>query len=225
MMLTDLWTFERGVLLAIDLADPRTIIQPRLEVGFKPVGPESVPALARAMGENDYETVRQRMTAGRRCFAAWFQDAIVAYGWVSQCSEYIGEQERELKLEPDEAYIWDCATLPAFRGQSLYSALLSHILSVLQAEGLCRVWIGTSASNIASVHGMIRAGFRPVLNLTYARLLNLRLLWLAAQSGAPTEPIAGARRDLLSSDERAWGPLVIARAPSLQGPAGAGIKA
>ncbi len=224
MMLARLWTIERGVLFAIGLAPPRPIVKPRLEVGFEPVDPESVPALARAMGEN-HEVVRQRMTAGRRCFAAWYQGDIVAYGWVSQCSEYIGKQERELRLEPDEAYIWDCATLPAFRGQSLYSALLSHMLSVLQAEGLCRVWIGTSASNIASVHGMVRAGFQPVITLTYARLLNLRVLWLGVRSGAATEPIAGARRDLLSSDERAWGPLVIARAPAVQGTTGVGIKA
>ncbi len=207
-MSTRLWTTERGVLWGIELTDLPPRVTPRLDARFKPVGPEATSALAQAMGV-DHEMMRQRLALGKRCFAAWFQAAIVAYGWVSQREEYIGEQEREIRLESNEAYIWDCATLPPYRGEHLYSALLSYTLHTLRAEGVRHVWIGTSTSNRASLRGFAHAGFRPVVTLTYARFLDLRVRWMSDQVGAPKEMIAGARRALLCPDERMWGPLVI----------------
>ncbi len=208
MMSTRAWTTERGVLWGVELTDSPPRITPRIDATCKPARVDAAAALAGAMGV-DHETVRQRLSAGKRCFAAWFQEAVVAYGWVSRGSEYIGEQEREIKLKADEAYIWDCATLPAYRGQHLYSALLSYILQELREESVERVWIGTSVSNHASLRGFANAGFSPVVTLVYARLLNLSVRWIGEQRGASREMIAAARRALLCADERMWGPLVI----------------
>ncbi len=207
-MNTRVWTIERGVLWGIELSISPPRVMPRLDATCRPVGPESTAALVKATGL-DQETVRQRFATGRRCFAAWVQDAIAAYGWVSECSEYIGEQEREIRLESNEAYIWDCATLLPYRGQHLYRALLSYILHLLHEEDVRRVWIGTSSSNHASLRGFAYAGFRPIVTLTYARFLNLRVRWIGDEMDAPKEMIAGARRALLCPDERTWGPLII----------------
>ena len=72
---------------------------------------------------------------------------------------------------PGEAYIWDCATLPAYRRLRLYTALLVHIVEQLYAEGLCRVWIGADAENRASQSGMALAGFQPVADLVVTRVI------------------------------------------------------
>jgi ribosomal protein S18 acetylase RimI-like enzyme len=87
---------------------------------------------------------------------------LATYGWVSFKEEWISELGLHIQLTPGEAYIWDCATLPAYRGQGLYPALLAHIALELRAEGLRRVWIGADTGSIASQKGIVRAGFQPI---------------------------------------------------------------
>ncbi len=211
MISTTEWAVERGVLSAIALTGSIARVPPRLDARIGSVGPEAIIPLASAMGLGDLDPVRERLTAGRRCFAAWYKGIIVAYGWVSQCVEYIGEQEREFRIPPGEAYIWDCATLPRYRGQHLYSALLSQILHTLQEEGVRRVWIGTSSTNHASLNGFARTGFHPVLTLTYVRYRKLRVLWIGNDPHAPRDWVADARQALIAPDEPVLGPLVLAR--------------
>src|SRR3989304_5586640 len=74
-----------------------------------------------------------------------------------------------LRLLPGEAYIWDCVTLPAFRQNYLYSALLVFILGELRSGKLCRVWIGADLEDVASQRGIARAGFKPVADLVVRR--------------------------------------------------------
>ena len=152
------WVFNLDWLLPVDL-------EPRGSNTFARLNGESAPTLAQAMGLADAAEVFQRLTGERRCYAFWSASALVAYGWVSFREAYIGELGLQLRLEPGEAYIWDCATLPAFRRRHYYTALLIHILHDLRAEGLCRVWIGADAANTISLRGIARAGFMCVSEL------------------------------------------------------------
>ena len=148
---------ERGILWGIRLDQTSPPIEPRRKASFGEIKTAD-PALAAAMGLPNPNEIQARLASGRRCLAARVDDKIVAYGWVSLTPEYIGEQERELKVAQGEAYIWDCATLPEYRGARLYSALLSAILNTLRAEGLERAWIGASVENRASLRGFANAG-------------------------------------------------------------------
>ena len=105
---------------------------------------------------------------------------------------------------PGEAYIWDCATLFAFRQLHLYSALLTYILGELQAEHLCRVWIGADLENLASQRGIARAGFRHVADLVVARVFAMRLVWVEGQPGVSDYMLADARRAFLSNRDKVW---------------------
>lgn len=194
-----IWTRERGVLWAIELNVPPPRVEARLNTQVGEVGVESFSALASAMGAANPNEIRERFVPGRCCYAAYAASRdnapqIAAYGWVSRCPEYIGEQEREIKLGADEAYIWDCATLPSFRNQHLYSALLSHINRVLYDEKVRRVFIGSSSNNHASLRGFGNAGFCPVIEVTYTRFLNLRVTQVVPQPKAPLELVDAARR-------------------------------
>ena len=201
------WAFERGILYASDMES--SPISPRLPAVFKEVGRESVEQLAAAMDMPDTKAILTRFASGRRCFGAWIEGRLAAYGWVSRCTECIGEQEREIQMSPHEAYIWDCATRPEYRGQRLYSALLSHVVAALREEGVRRVWIGTSLANEPSLRGFINAGFRPVLTLIYARFLNVHGLLELGHPAAPPALVASARNALTLNHERAWGPVAI----------------
>jgi hypothetical protein len=56
-------------------------------------------------------------------------------------------------------WLYDFATVPEFRGRRLYPALLRFILSDLKERDVTRAWIGTEPGNVASQHGIRRAGF------------------------------------------------------------------
>ena len=228
--------FERGALWAMDLAGsgkgsplPQqraapTLVLPHVAAVFGEVRRESAELLATAMGLPDPEPILRRFATGRRCFAVWVEDQIAAYGWVSQAVECIGELEREIQISADEAYIWDCVTLPLHRRRRLYSTLLSYIAAQLRGEGVRRAWIGSSLGNRPSIRGFANAGFQPVVTLIYARFFNLCCLSVIGHPTASGELIVAARRALTADGERAWGSFVVGRSGPTQFPACAQIE-
>ena len=204
------WAYERGTLWASEAAEPRGApARPRIAVVFGEVRREAAGPLAAAMGLPDPEALQQRFDGGRRCFAAWDGGWIAAYGWASQGHESVGELERTFRMQPGEAYIWDCATLPDYRGQGVYSALLDYMLAELRGAGVGRIWIGASLDNQPSLKGFANAGFQPVIELTYLRVLGLRGGWMRRKLGAPANLVAAARRMMITDDEHAFGPLIL----------------
>lgn len=193
-----------GRIWTLSLDEPTPDFTPLVPATFGLVGPEAAPVLATAMGAHDSAAILERFETGRRCYAAWVEGDLAAYGWVSFDEEFIGELRLHLRLVPGEAYVWDCATLPAFRQRRLYSALLVYIVEALRAEPLCRVWIGADLDNVASQRGIARAGFRPVADLVMFRSLALRLVWLQERPDVPAGLIAEARRAFLDNRDQAW---------------------
>ena len=219
------WAFEHGTVWAMDLAEasPAPVL-PRVAARFEEAHADAVEALAQAMGSSNSESIRRRLATGRRCFTMRVGESIVAYGWTSQASECIGELEREIQIGPGEAYVWDCATLPAHRRLRLYSALLSQIVVQLRGEGVRRIWIGTSVYNQPSLRAFANAGFEPVAEALYMRVLNLGGLRVTGQRGAPAPSVSAARRALTADHERRWGSMLIGIARSLPLPACAQLE-
>ncbi len=194
-----LYAFERGTLWVHECGENEEDIAPvvpSVDATIDEVRSEDAESLARAMGLADATEVRQRFNSGRRCFVAQVGGAIASYGWVSRGVESIGELERSFRMLPDEAYIWDCATVPQYRGQRLYCALLSHIVATLCRDGARRTWIGASLDNTPSIRGFAAAGFQPVLTLTYLRLLGMRRVWMAGDATAAPALVSRARECL-----------------------------
>ena len=98
----------------------------------------------------------------------------------------------------------DCATLPAFRGKLLYSALLVYMLGELRAQNLCTVWIGADLDNLASQKGMARAGFQHVADLVIERVLAMRQVWVTGLPDVPEAIVAEARRAFLNDRDQVW---------------------
>jgi len=164
------WLFQRGVLWALDLwrgAPARA--EARISVRFAESSREDLSPLAQAMGLPESSEARRRLDTGRRCFVGWVDNSIVTYGWLTIGDEDVGELERTYRMRPGEAYIWDCATRPEWRGQGLYGALLGCINATLAREGVRRAWIGTNLENEASLKAFARSGFTPIVEVAYAR--------------------------------------------------------
>jgi ribosomal protein S18 acetylase RimI-like enzyme len=204
------WTSEDGTFWVWETGNGLPpICAARVEVKFSEVGAADIDELAVAMNLPTPEPIQQRFQGNRRCFSLRVAGQIATYGWVTYGPECVGELEREFHLHDDEAYIWDCHTAPAWRGQRLYSALLSQMLYRLHQEGVPRIWIGASRHNQPSVRGIANAGFKRVVDLSYRRFFCLTVLWFREAPDALPRLVSAAYRILLNSNERRFGSLAL----------------
>jgi hypothetical protein len=188
---------QAGTIWMVDLDEPHPPIAPLVQASFRRAGMEDAPALAGSMGSSTLVDVYTRFETGRSCYLACSAGQLAAYGWASFEEEYIGEMGLRLRLLPGEAYIWDCATLPAFRQKRLFSALLVYILHELRSSSVCRAWIGANQENVASQRGIARAGFHSVADLVITHGPTRRLVFIKSHPGAPESLVAEARRVFL----------------------------
>jgi len=195
---------RHGTIWVKHLDDETPIIAPRVPADLRRVTLDLAPVLAFSTDALPLAEITRRLESGRQCYAAWVDGQVVAYGWVSFDYEDIGELNLRIKLLPGEAYIWDCATLPAFRQRLLYSALLNYILGELRAQNLCRAWIGADYDNVASQKGMERAGFHHVADLVIERVLAMRQVWVIGLPEVPESMVAEARRTFLNDRDKVW---------------------
>lgn len=195
----------QGTLWMLDLDQPLPV-GPVLQVPvvFMRVGPEAAQELAQAMDLDDPAVVLQRFDNGRHCYVGRIGGTLATYGWVTFDEEDIGELSLSIRLKAGEAYIWNCATLPAHRGQRLYPALLAHIVGELHHQGLHRVWIGTDTDNLPSQSGMALAGFQPIGDIVISRILTMRRAWMRGRPGAPAQLVTDARHALLGERDEVW---------------------
>jgi GNAT superfamily N-acetyltransferase len=85
----------------------------------------------------------------------------VAYGWSASDAALIAEIGLAFGIAPGNRYLWDFATLPAWRGRGIYPRLLQAILGQETGE-VDRFWIGHLPMNHSSARGIQAAGFRCV---------------------------------------------------------------
>lgn len=190
-----------GTVWIFDLQQPVVEVSPLLPVTFRRIDLHSTRLLTRSLGAAAIEEFNQRLSSGRRCYTAWVGSQLAGYGWVSFGGEDVGELGIHLQLQPCEAYVWDCYTLPAFRGKRVYPALLAWILHVLSSEGLCWTWIGADRDNLPSQQGIDRAGFMRVADLLIGQEIDQRSMWLEGYPGVPESLVSEARRVYLGSLE------------------------
>jgi GNAT superfamily N-acetyltransferase len=184
-------------------------------------------ALLAGLAALDPAEVRARLDGGHSPYVASLDGDPVAYGWVAGVGATIGELGVTFVLPPGDRYLWDFATLPAWRGRGVYPHLLRAI--VAGEADAARLWIIHAPENPASARGIVKAGFAPVGELSFradgaagfrargrpararvgAALLRLPLL---DEAGATVEPLApcwhcaieAARRELPPTAAACW---------------------
>jgi ribosomal protein S18 acetylase RimI-like enzyme len=194
------WGVERGALWALDLPAVNGRVDDRPGVRFAPIGGADAALLAAAMELPESEVVG-RLARGCRVVAAWQGDAVASYCWISTHRERVGELARDLSLPAGESYVWDCATVPQYRGQGLYRSLLRRIAMMLSGEGQRRVWIGATSTNEVSNRTFATVGFVPAASVISVRLAGRGVIVrLRGARGADPGLVAAARRILTGRD-------------------------
>ena len=115
--------------------------------------------------------VARRLAAGREAFVGEVETAsgslIVTFGWVALTAEPLGNTGCSFEPPPGDAYLFDFATVPEYRGQGFYPALLRYILGELADGGVKRAWITTAPGNQTAARSISRDGFTKVADTDY----------------------------------------------------------
>lgn len=127
-----------------------------------------------ASGDYPAGVAAGRFSPERHAYGIWADGMIVTYGWVAYTPEPVGNSGVSFRLAPGDAYIYDCATRPAYQGRGFYKALLRGIAADLRREGCRRAWIGTEPGNVISQRGILGAGFTKVADVNLTRRANGR---------------------------------------------------
>ena len=112
------------------------------------------------------QEVQARKGSGHRPYLAIVDGQPASYGWVATREASIGELNLAFNLPPNYRYLWDFATLPAFRGNGLYPRLLQAIIHA-EMPSAEYFWIIHAPENLPSGVGIDRAGFEPVGQLSF----------------------------------------------------------
>src|SRR5690554_1102890 len=91
-------------------------------------GPTDDAGLLARLAALEIAEVQRRLDEGHRPYVAWLGGEPVAYGWVATHTAEVGELDVVITLPQGECYLWDFATLPAWRGRGIYPRLLQAIL-------------------------------------------------------------------------------------------------
>ena len=172
-------TGEHGTLSVFDLATLRKDMSQPLNLAdllhcrkVLPDESDLVQATMEQAGEYASQDVIHRLTSGREGFIGEITEAdgitrIATYGWVTLHAEPLGDSGCAFEPPAGDAYLYDFATLPAFRGHGYYPALLRFIAADLAARQLRYAWIGTAPGNFVSERSITRAGFHKIADTAY----------------------------------------------------------
>jgi hypothetical protein len=157
---------------------PTTVVQ----VDRHTIGSAATDAVEKAVLTDVNAEYRQELQNDGQLFALLDRSGVVTcYGFVLFDSFY----KRVLGEQRATPMISNCFTFPEHRGLGQYPAMIAATCRSLAAQGFERAIITCAPDNIASVHGIEKAGFRGVKGL-HSLVLGSR--WIAWQTSfkAPT---------------------------------------
>jgi GNAT superfamily N-acetyltransferase len=119
----------------------------------------------------------QRLRDGQVCAVARHGNDIVASCWLTCTPVRVTEIRRLVVPGPEDVYLYDAFTIPAWRGSGLFSALLQHLLAFARTRGRARALIFALARNRASRRAIERAGFEVFGRVSRVEICGLERLW------------------------------------------------
>jgi GNAT superfamily N-acetyltransferase len=157
----------RGALLARDLTLPVPAVAPR--------APVSLLSLSRASGAPDLvgllaghpggEAFADRLARGQLGALARAGGAVAGYAWVGFDLWEFREIGVSVRLSPTECFLYDLFTEPAWRGESIGSALVAILMNDAIQRGCRAMYCRVGRGNAASHALFTRLGFEKVVDV------------------------------------------------------------
>lgn len=145
---------------SLDRCEPARETGVDVEIGA--LEPKDADAYVSLRPETTAAEYRERLRAGRACWAARHGDRLVAVKWVRFDMIEVPYLRRRYPLAPGEIYLEDMFTAPDMRGHHLQSALSARIFAHCRAQGYRRSVGLVSPANAASIASILRTGYRRI---------------------------------------------------------------
>ncbi|EDM49007.1 N-acetyltransferase [Marinobacter algicola] len=125
------------------------------------------------------EEFQRRTRQGNRLYQMHLDNQLVSWGWVAGAGSRIGVLHDLYLTVPEGAlYIWDCVTIPEYRGRGCFPRLLEGILCANRPTSTLAL-VAVDVRNGASRRALVKAGFRPGFTYISVRTLGLGLFSIA----------------------------------------------
>jgi GNAT superfamily N-acetyltransferase len=110
--------------------------------------------------ENVQKTiVSERIANGDTIFVAYQGTQPVGYIFASKRECWVGEIHDTLEVDPQEVYLYDAFTMPAFRGKRIFPYIMTEVIRYYRESKNDYALIFVLSSNKSSIRGIERAGF------------------------------------------------------------------
>lgn len=180
-----LTTFFRRVIFAVrSLEDPIPNLRSRLAVSITTLSTADLAAYLRFRPEQGLKKIRERLGRGHRCYASWYQGQIIDVTWVAVGRAYFQYLRRDMLLKPQDVYVYDSFTSPAFRGQGLYQAKVAYVMRRCKEQGYSRNVAVYAVENRAVRKMLTRMGVRYVGTYHALKLGSWLTIWRSRDSDA-----------------------------------------
>ena len=103
-------------------------------------------------------------------YGAYLNGELVHMSWVYTTVEYAKEPFQRLVLSDGEVEIVNCFTLEKCRGLRIYPYVIQFLSHLYLENGATRIYMMAHYKNLASQRGIIKAGLKPVGDVTYLRI-------------------------------------------------------
>ena len=167
-----IWGTE--IIYEYSLAMPIEEIKPKIKVTIRTALKEDLDKFKGIVNERKMKLFKERFKKDRICFIALYQEKIAYFGWISFDDEYESIFQIKVRVENQEAYWFDCHTMPEYRQNGLHGAVTARALTYLKDKGCKKVLTHVMNDNIYSRKAFKKVGFTEKRMVTLIKIFNFK---------------------------------------------------
>lgn len=141
--------------------------------------------------------VEEALARGDVAFAVTLEGRLASYAWGSRQPTRVGPAALTLHYDPRYLYAYKAFTVPAFRGRRLYNLMMARALEHFLASGFAGILAYVEATNLPSLKGLERVGYRPFGSVYVLKVLGQTFTFTSPGCRTFGFRIAVARRSFL----------------------------
>jgi ribosomal protein S18 acetylase RimI-like enzyme len=158
-LLSSAFAFHRGFALRRSLRESIQIPPPEVDMTIREAARDDLPLLGTIFPPLRLKRIARKLETGERCMVGIRDQKAIGYVFAAFAGTP-STGESGLRLEKEEAYLWDGYALPEFRRQGVVRAINLTLCGLLQQEGYESTVLLVNRSNRAALGHCRKAGYR-----------------------------------------------------------------
>ena len=148
--------------------DDINVVTAKKNIDFIDVTFDNVDIVKEFRGEAQVKAFREFLQEGQYGVYADFNGKVIGHAWAKVCRKHFCRVNGYIDISKDEALIHYCNVSECQRGNNIYPTMLIALCRRLFYEArVSRVIIDTAVDNYASLRGIAKVGFKPLVMGTY----------------------------------------------------------